>query len=44
MLREACPSATEDIIAVVCSSLTEKDSSSVLREEVLVAFDVVTIL
>ena len=44
VLREACPSVTEEMIAVVCSSLTENDSLRVLREEVLVAFDVVTIL
>ena len=33
-----------EIIAVVCSSRTEKDSSSVFREDVLVALEVVTIL
>ena len=44
VFNKACLLATVEMMVVMCSSRTENDSSSVLREEVLVAFDVVTIL
>lgn len=44
VFKDACPSAMVEMMAVVGSSRTEKDSSRVFREDMLVAFDVVTIL
>ena len=44
VFKEARPSGTVEIMAVVCSSRTENNSSSVFREDVLVALEVVTIL
>ena len=44
VFNEACLSATVDMMVVMCSSRTENDSSSVLREDMFVTLEVVTIL